>query len=193
MRKAFAVVDEFPEPYPSDRVRRELKIHVKDLRQKSSGVIKRWRESVQKQSAGVKNRIGENFNKQKIVADLQTTIDTAKQFGLKGEVTSGRMQTLLESFRVSAASDCLKHIRTIEDASDDGSLLSSLSQLDTDTLGILTEFVETASEYIAQTKAEAEERTKNWDSAVVENEKNAVDSLFAEIQFLIQQSLGGTE
>ena len=189
-RKDWKVTSEFPKPYQSDEPGRRLQMHVREITRSGTTTVKKWQQAVNKQSQAVLNQVGQEFDKKSIIENLKETASAAKQYGIRGEITHGKIEELLDALHKAPAVDCLQYIRSISDSDDTGSLVSALAQLDTQTLGLLTDFVATSTQYITQTKRQIESQVENWGVEVVQNETNAVGALLAELQLLTHKALG---
>jgi hypothetical protein len=190
IRKDWKVTSEFPKPYQSDEPGKRLQMHVREITRSGTSTVKKWQQAVNKHSQAVLKQVGQEFDKNSIIENLKETASAARQFGIRGEITHGKIEELLDALQKAPAVECLQYIRSISDTEDTGGLMSALAQLDTQTLGLLTDFVATSTQYIAQTKRQIESQVDNWGDEVVQNETNAVDALLAELQLLTHRALG---
>lgn len=174
-------------PFPKHRSGEEgigrIDAHIKDLMRRSQSAITERRNLILSQWQAIHVQLGDDFDKQAIVAALNHVVDMTRQFSIKDSQDNlAQLSKLIEGFRDAAVAKCLQHAQRIKGETGGGALLSALAQVDDATLTLIANFVSDFAAFLDRTQARVQSELSVLGESIVEKAVGSVDTRLQHLQ-----------
>jgi hypothetical protein len=183
IRKSWIITERFPRTTASaiDELK-QIDTHVSSLIRFGVAKIEDRRRRIADQSKLIVAELGKDYDKNKLLDDLQEVCSLAEQHGLKGDVPVGQIRKLAEQFKDARAKEVGGQVEAIVASDDLGVRMSAIAKLDICTHTLLVAFADTCSRFVKERAGKAENKIVQWTEEVVELKKAHVDAILQELE-----------
>ncbi len=182
-RKNWEITETFPSMPTS--VSDELKAidrHTNLLNRFGKSRVEARRKRIAEQSKLIVAELGNDYDKNEMVKDLEEVCSLSEQYGLKGEITVGQLRSVIEKFKEVRAKEVSEQVEAIVSSENLATRMTAIAKLDIETHAFLVEFSQTCAQFLRERAGKAQNKILAWSADVVEKKKLDVDEILKTLE-----------